>query len=239
MKKDHLIDLIDYTLLSPTATRENIANFCKETIKYGFKTVFVNPYYVSYANELLKENDVKVGVPIGFSLGGATTKIKVAETVDAIKNGAREIDMLINLGALKSQEYSIVKYDIQEVVKASQGLITKVIIETALLTREEKMIACNLVMEAEADFVKTATGFNGGGATVDDVALLRATVGKNFGVKAAGGIKTYEDAVNIVKAGANRIGTSNGIKIITGNNVKALSSNLIERENNPSRKETM
>lgn len=215
MKKEELIAIIDYTLLSPIATKEDIAVFCKETLQYGFKTVFVNPYYISYANQLLKEHDVKVGVPIGFSLGGATTKVKVAETLDSIKNGAREIDMLINLGALKSKEYSIVKYDIQEVVRASQGLVTKVIIETALLTREEKIIACNLIMEAEANFVKTATGFNGGGATVEDVALLRATVGKNFGVKAAGGIKTYEDAVNIVKAGANRIGTSNAIKIIT------------------------
>ena len=218
MNKENLVNIIDYTLLNPIATRENIAYFCKETIKYGFKTVFVNPVYIFYANELLKENDVKVGVPIGFSLGGATTKVKVAETLDAIKNGAREIDMLINLGALKSKEYSIVKYDIQEVVKASQGLITKVIIETALLTREEKIIACNLIMEAEANFVKTSTGFNGGGATVEDVALLRSTVGNDFGVKAAGGIKSYEDAINIVKAGANRIGTSNAIQIITGNN---------------------
>lgn len=216
MKKEDLIEIIDYTLLNPITTKENLNDFCKETLEYGFKTIFVNPYYVSYANDLLKENDVKVGVPIGFSLGGATTKVKVAETLDAIKNGAREIDMLINLGALKSKEYSIVKYDIQEVVKASQGLITKVIIETALLTREEKIIACNLIMEAEADFVKTATGFNGGGATVEDVALLRSIVGRNFGVKAAGGIKSYEDAVNIIKAGANRIGTSNAIKIITG-----------------------
>jgi len=207
MKKEELVEIIDYTLLNPIATKENITDFCKETLKYGFKTVFVNPYYVSYAHDLLK----------GFSLGGATTKVKVAETLDAIKNGAREIDMLINLGALKSKEYSIVKYDIQEVVKASQGLITKVIIETALLTREEKIIACNLIMEGEANFVKTATGFNGGGATVEDVILLRSTVGKNFGVKAAGGIKSYEDAVAIVKAGANRIGTSNAIKIITGN----------------------
>jgi len=221
MNKDNLVDIIDYTLLSPVATKRNIADFCKETLQYGFKAVFVNPVYVSYANDLLKENNVKVGVPIGFSLGGATTKIKVAETLDAIKNGAREIDMLINLGALKSKEYSIVKYDIQEVVKASQGLITKVIIETSLLTREEKIIACNLVMEGEADFVKTATGFNGGGATVEDVILLRSIVGNDFGVKAAGGIRSYEDAVNIVKAGATRIGTSNAIQILTGNH-KAL-----------------
>ena len=216
MNKEILINMIDYTLLNPIAAKENIRNFCEETLKYGFKTVFVNPYYVSYANDLLKEHDVKVGVPIGFSLGGATTKVKVTETLDAIKNGAKEIDMLINLGALKSKEYSVVKSDIQEVVKTAQGLITKVIIETGLLTKEEKIIACNLIVEAGANFVKTATGFNGGGATVEDVALLRAVVGNDFGVKAAGGIRSYEDAINIIKAGANRIGTSNAIQIITG-----------------------
>ena len=216
MNQEALIDMIDYTLLNPIATKEHIQIFCQETITHGFKTVFVNPYYVSYANQLLKDHNIKVGVPIGFSLGGATTKVKVAETVDAIDNGAREIDMLINLGALKSKEYNVVKYDIAEVVKASQGLVTKVIIETALLTQEEKKIACNLIREAGADFVKTATGFNGGGATVEDVVLLRSVVGKDFGVKAAGGLRTYDDAIKIVKAGANRIGTSNAIAIISG-----------------------
>ncbi|SFM13034.1 deoxyribose-phosphate aldolase [Pelosinus propionicus] len=216
MNRETLIEMIDYTLLNPTATKEHIQIFCQETITHGFKTVFVNPYYVSFANQLLKEHDIKVGVPIGFSLGGATTKVKVAETIDAIGNGAREIDMLINLGALKSKEYDVVKYDIEEVVKASQGLVTKVIIETALLTQEEKKIACNLIKEAGADFVKTATGFNGGGATIEDVVLLRSVVGKDFGVKAAGGIRTYDDAIKIVEAGANRIGTSNAIAIITG-----------------------
>lgn len=216
MNRETLIEMIDYTLLNPTATKEHIQIFCQETITHGFKTVFVNPYYVSFANQLLKEHDIKVGVPIGFSLGGTTTKVKVAETIDAIGNGAREIDMLINLGALKSKEYDVVKYDIEEVVKASQGLVTKVIIETALLTQEEKKIACNLIKEAGADFVKTATGFNGGGATIEDVVLLRSVVGKDFGVKAAGGIRTYDDAIKIVEAGANRIGTSNAIAIITG-----------------------
>ena len=225
MNKESLVDIIDYTLLSPVATKKSIAYFCEETLSYGFKTVFVNPIYVSYAKELLEESEVKIGVPIGFSLGGATTKIKVAETLEAIQNGAREIDMLINLGALKSEGYSIVKYDIQEVVKASQGLVTKVIIETGLLTREEKIIACNLIMEAGADFVKTATGFNGGGATIEDVALLRSVVGTAFGVKAAGGIKSYEDAVAVVKAGANRIGTSNALQIILGDNYHVHSLN--------------
>jgi len=216
MNQEALIEMIDYTLLNPIATKEHIQIFCQETITHGFKTVFVNPYYVSFANQLLKDHNIKVGVPIGFSLGGATTKVKVAETVDAIDNGAKEIDMLINLGALKSKEYNIVKYDIAEVVKASQGLVTKVIIETALLTQEEKKITCSLIREAGADFVKTATGFNGGGATVEDVVLLRSVVGKDFGVKAAGGIRTYDDAIKIVQAGANRIGTSNAIAIISG-----------------------
>jgi deoxyribose-phosphate aldolase len=216
MDKQDLINIIDYTLLKPTATKEDIKNFCEETIKYGFKTVFVNPYYVSYAHSLLSPHNIKVGVPIGFSLGGATTHVKVEETKEAIKNGAEEIDMLVNLGALKSGEYDIVKNDIAEVVKAAQGLITKVIIETALLTEEEKVKVTDLIIEAGADFVKTATGFNGGGATVEDVKLLRSVAGDKIGVKAAGGVKTYEDAVKIVEAGANRIGASGAVAIING-----------------------
>ena len=216
MTKQQLIDMIDYTLLTPTATKDDITTFCNETIEHGFNTVFVNPYYVKHAVELLSPHKVKVGVPIGFSLGGATTNTKVAETKEAIQNGATEIDMLINLGALKSKEFDVVKHDIMEVVKASEGLTTKVIIETALLTKEEKITACKLIMEAGADFVKTATGFNGGGATVEDVQLLRSVVGPDFGVKAAGGVRTFEDAVAIIEAGANRIGTSGAIALISG-----------------------
>lgn len=216
MIKQQLIDMIDYTLLTPTATRDDITNFCNETIEHGFNTVFVNPYYVKHAVEILSPHDIKVGVPIGFSLGGATTNAKVAETKEAIQNGATEIDMLINLGALKSKEFDVVKHDIMEVVRASERLTTKVIIETALLTHEEKIIACKLIMEAGADFVKTATGFNGGGATVEDVQLLRSVVGQDFGVKAAGGVRTFEDAVSIIEAGANRIGTSGAIALISG-----------------------
>ncbi len=208
--------MIDYTLLSPTATKTDIKEFCEETIANGFQTVFVNPYYVSYAHSLLAEHQIKVGVPIGFSLGGATTFVKVEETKEAIRNGATEIDMLINLGALKSGEYAVVKEDIAEVVKAANGLTTKVIIETALLTDEEKIAATELIIEAGADFVKTATGFNGGGATIADVKLLRSVAGAEIGVKAAGGIKTYQDAVNIVAAGANRIGASGAVAIING-----------------------
>lgn len=214
--KQKIVDMIDYTLLNPTASKADIAMFCQETIDHGFNTVFVNPYYVEHAVQLLSPHNIKVGVPIGFSLGGATTHTKVVETKEAIQNGAKEIDMLINLGALKSKEYDIVKNDIAEVVKASEGLTTKVIIETALLTQEEKITACNLIVEAGADFVKTATGFNGGGATVEDVKLLRSVVGKDFGVKAAGGIRTFDDAIRIIEAGANRIGTSGAIAIIKG-----------------------
>ncbi|VBB08947.1 deoc/fbab/ lacd aldolase [Lucifera butyrica] len=220
--KDKLIKIMDYTLLRPAATKADIAVFCEETIQYGFKTIFVNPYYVSFASQLLKETGVKVGVPIGFSLGGATTKIKVAETTEAIANGAGEVDMLINLGALKSKEYQAVERDIAEVVKASQGLTTKVIIETALLTREEKVAACSLIMEAGADFVKTATGFNGGGATVEEVKFLKSVVGDKLGIKAAGGIRCYEDACQLIEAGAGRIGTSSAIQILGGQKVNSL-----------------
>ncbi|WP_010097375.1 deoxyribose-phosphate aldolase [Ornithinibacillus scapharcae] len=216
MNKQELINIIDYTLLKPTATNEDIKVFCEETITHGFKTVFVNPYYVSYAASLLSPHEIKVGVPIGFSLGGATTHVKVEETKEAIRNGATEIDMLINLGALKSGDYNIVRDDIAAVVEASNGLTTKVIIETALLTDEEKVKATELIIAAGADFVKTATGFNGGGATVEDVRLLRSVAGTKIGVKAAGGVKTFDDAIKIVEAGANRIGASGAIEIVNG-----------------------
>ncbi|MCG1009729.1 deoxyribose-phosphate aldolase [Salinicoccus sp. ID82-1] len=216
MNRQQLIEMIDFTLLKPTATKDDITDFCNTTIEHGFRTVFVNPYYVTHAHSILSDHGIKVGVPIGFSLGGGTTQTKVAETKEAIGNGAEEIDMLINLGALKSGEFDVVENDIREVVKASDGLTTKVIIETALLTEDEKVTACKIIQIAGADYVKTATGFNGGGATVEDIRLLRSVTGPDFGVKAAGGIRTYEDAVNIVEAGANRIGTSGAVALISG-----------------------
>lgn len=216
VNQQELIAIIDYTLLRPGASKADLKKFCDETIEYGFRTVFVNPYYVPYACSLLSPYGIKVGAPIGFSLGGATTHVKVEETEEAIQNGAEEIDMLINLGALKSREYDVVKNDIAEVVKASKGYTTKVIIEAGLLTDEEKITATRLVIEAGADFVKTSTGFNGGGASVKDIQLLRSIAGNKIGIKAAGGIKTYEDAVNMVKAGADRIGASSAIAIING-----------------------
>lgn len=216
MNRQDIIDMLDYTLLKPTASRADIAAFCEETIAYGFKTVFVNPYWVSYACTLFEGKGVTVGVPIGFSLGGATTKTKVVETIEAIDNGAKEIDMLINLGALKSHEYDVVKRDIAAVVEASDGLLTKVIIETALLTDEEKVVACKLIMEAGADYVKTATGFNGGGATIPDVKLLKSVVGDRIKIKAAGGVRTWQDVLAMVEAGASRIGTSGAVKLVAG-----------------------
>ena len=214
MNKKDLISLIDYTLLNPIATRKCIKIFCEEAIEYGFKTVFVNPYYVSYAHRLLSPHHIKVGIPIGFSLGGAVTHVKVEEAKQGIKNGAEEMDMLINIGALKSGEFDVVKNDIEEVVKVANGLTTKVIIETGLLTEKEKIIATELIMEAGADFVKTSTGFNGSGATIEDVQLLRSIAKDKIGVKAAGGVKTYQEAVQMVKAGANRIGSSSAIVMI-------------------------
>ncbi|PXW86722.1 deoxyribose-phosphate aldolase [Streptohalobacillus salinus] len=211
-----MIKSIDYTLLKPIATTEAITTFCDEAISYGFQTVFVNPYYVKYASDYLSKHAIKVGAPIGFSLGGMKTGIKVAETQEAIKDGAQEIDMLINLGAMKSKDYPVVKRDISEVVKASEGLTTKVIIETGLLTEQEKRIASELIVEAGADFVKTATGFNGGGATVRDVEIIRGVVGPEFGIKAAGGIRSLADVEALMSAGASRIGTSSAIAIITG-----------------------
>lgn len=213
MNKQDLISLIDYTLLNPIATRKCIKIFCEDAIEYGFKTVFVNPYYVSYAHHLLSPHHIKVGIPIGFSLGGSVTRVKVEEAKQGIKDGAEEMDMLINIGALKSGEFDVVKKDIEEVVKVANGLTTKVIIETALLTEKEKIIVTELIMEAGADFVKTSTGFSGG-ATIEDVQLLRSIAKDKIGVKASGGVKTYQDAVRMVKAGANRIGSSSAIVMI-------------------------
>lgn len=219
MSKEKILPLLDYTLLAPTAARKDIRDFCQETIHYGFRTVFVNPYWIAEAVSELKDHGVNVGVPIGFSLGGATTHTKVVETIEALKNGACEFDMLINLGALKSKEYDCVKKDIAEVVKAASGKLTKVIIETALLTQEEKKTACELIIEAGADYVKTATGFNGGGATVEDVKYLRSVVKDQLKIKAAGGIRSWQEACAMVEAGADRLGTSNAVKIIEGQKI--------------------
>ncbi len=208
--------LIDHTLLKPAATRQDIHRLCEEARQYGFFSVCINPVWVSYAKEQLKGSDVKVCTVIGFPLGANTTAVKVYETEDALKNGADEIDMVINIGALKAQDYQTVLQDIQAVRKACMGHVLKVIIETSQLTDEEKVKACELSAQAEADFVKTSTGFTGGGATAPDVALMRKSIPAHMQVKASGGVRSRADFDAMVAAGATRIGASSGVKIVEG-----------------------
>ena len=214
---------IDHTLLKPEATSDQIAQLCYEAKKYSFASVCVNPTHVPLCAELLKGTPVKVCTVIGFPLGATAADVKQYETSGAIKKGATEIDMVINIGALKAGDLEVVARDILGVVETShrENIIVKVIIETALLNDEEKKIACLLAKEAGADYVKTSTGFAGGGATVEDVALMRHVVGPSIGVKAAGGIRTREDAEMMIQAGATRIGASAGIKIVKNENAGA------------------
>ena len=207
---------IDHTLLKPDASQEQIMNLIEEATEHDFASVCVNPTWVAFAAQALKGTDVKVCTVIGFPLGANTPEVKAFEAEDAIQNGADEIDMVINIGALKSQDYELVEKDIRAVVEAAKGTLVKVIIETCLLTEDEKVKACQIAQKAGADFVKTSTGFSTGGATVADVALLRKTVGPNMGVKASGGARSYEDALAFIKAGATRIGASSGVAIMEG-----------------------
>lgn len=207
---------IDHTILKPETTKEQVAQILAEAKEYDFASVCVNPTWVSFAAQELKDSNVKVCTVIGFPLGANTPALKAFETKDAIENGADEIDMVINIGALKSKNYDLVLEDIQAVVAASGDKLVKVIIETCLLTEEEKVKACQLSKEAGADFVKTSTGFSTGGATVEDVALMRKTVGPDMGVKASGGARSYEDAIAFIEAGATRIGASSGVAIMKG-----------------------
>lgn len=208
---------IDHTLLKPDTTVEDIKKICEEAKEYNFFSVCINPSYVKLSKELLDGSDTKVCTVIGFPLGATTSEVKSFETKDAINNGADEVDMVINIGALKSGDYDLVKEDIQAVVDAADGqALVKVIIESALLTSDEIMTASKLSKEAGADFVKTSTGFNGGGATEEAVALMRMTVGEDLGVKASGGIRSREDALKMIEKGATRLGASSGVKIIQG-----------------------
>jgi deoxyribose-phosphate aldolase len=210
-----LASMIDHTLLKPDATPDQIAQLCYEARKYGFASVCVNPTHVKMCADLLKGTDVKVCTVIGFPLGATPPEVKAFEAQKALEDGATEIDMVINIGALKARDYTLVARDIRGVVEVchAAGALVKVIIEAALLDDEEKVTACLLAKEAGADFVKTSTGFGPSGATVEDVALMRRVVGSEMGVKAAEGIRTAEDARRMVQAGANRIGASAGVKI--------------------------
>jgi deoxyribose-phosphate aldolase len=214
----NIAKMIDHTLLKPDATQQEIAQLCFEARKYGFASVCVNPTWVSLCAQLLKGSEVRVCTVIGFPLGATSSETKAFETETAIQQGATEIDMVINIGALKARDLDAVARDIRGVVNTAHrhGIIVKVIIETSLLDDEEKTLASLTAKEAGADFVKTSTGFAGGGATVHDVELMRRAVGPQMGVKASGGVRTYEDAASMIKAGATRIGASAGVKIIQG-----------------------
>lgn len=207
---------IDHTLLKPESTQTQIDKLIAEAAEHQFASVCVNPTWVAYAADALKETDVKVCTVIGFPLGANTSNVKAFETKDAVANGADEIDMVINIGQLKSGQYDAVEADIRAVVEASGDKLVKVIIETCLLTDDEKVKACQLAVAAGADYVKTSTGFSTAGANVADVKLMRETVGPNIGVKAAGGARSFADAEAFIKAGATRIGTSAGLAIVNG-----------------------
>ena len=199
---------IDYTNLKPNASREDITKLCNEAIENSFVSVCVNPAFVLLASDLLKESKVKVCSVIGFPLGSNTTETKVYEAAEAAKNGASEVDMVINVSWLKDGAFDKVKEEIKAVVNAAPNCLVKVIIEACLLNNDEKIKACELSQQAGAHFVKTSTGFSTGGATVEDVALMREVVGSSMGVKAAGGIRDYDTALRMIEAGANRLGTS-------------------------------
>lgn len=220
--KKELAGYIDYTLLKPTATFSDIDKLCEDAKKYGFFSVCVNSCYVDYAAKKLSQSDVKVITTVGFPLGAMSTEAKVFEAVKAIKDGAAEIDMVINLGYLKSGDFFEATRDIKEVVRGVKEIDkeakVKVILEMGYLNINEKVSACKLARDGGADFVKTSTGFGAGNATVEDVKMMKKLVGKDMGIKASGGIKDYNTAVAMIEAGATRIGASSGIAILKGAN---------------------
>lgn len=216
-EKKELAKYIDHTVLYAYTTRDTIEKFCREAEEYGFTSVCFNPTHVKYAASLLAGTDVKVCTVIGFPLGASTSLVKAVETRDAIANGAQEVDMVINIGAVKDGDYDLVESDIKAVVDAAAGkALVKVIIETCLLTDEEKVKVCTIAKNAGANFVKTSSGFSTGGATAEDVALMKETVGPEIGVKASTGVRTQQLVLEMIEAGASRIGTGSGIKIVKG-----------------------
>ena len=220
MNKEAVAKMIDHTALKATTTDAAIWQLCEEAKEYNFMSVCVNPFYVARAYELLKDSPVKVCTVVGFPLGATTTEAKAFEAAQAVKEGALEVDMVVNVGAIKSGQWEVVKDDIQRVALAAKGeneeAILKVIIETCYLTKEEKIKICETILETDADFVKTSTGFGTGGATIEDVALIKDVVAHKKLIKASGGVKNYDDVVAMAKVGANRIGTSGGVAIISG-----------------------
>jgi len=216
--KKELAKFIDHTLLKPDVTEDSIRQLCEEAKEFNFYSVCVNPTYVSLAYSILSNTEVKICSVIGFPLGASTPEVKALEAEIAINNGANEIDMVINIGALKSQNYELVKKDIYEVLRRARSnqkyIVVKVIIESGLLSKYEKERACKLIKESGANFIKTSTGFNAQGATVSDVKLLKKCIGSSIKLKASGGIRSFYDAIKLINAGADRIGTSSGILIM-------------------------
>lgn len=212
----NLAKYIDHTALKPETTVKQIDQLIEEAKAYNFMSVCVNPTHVKYAADKLNGTDVLVCTVIGFPLGANTPDVKAFETKSAISNGAGEVDMVVNIGAVKDANYDLVREDIKAVVDAAGDVTTKVIIETCLLTDEEKVRVCEIAKEVGADFVKTSTGFSSGGATVEDIQLMRKTVGADMGVKASGGVRSYEDVKAMIDAGATRIGASAGVQILKG-----------------------
>lgn len=218
MTKEDIAKFIDHTLLKPTATHADIKKLCDEAIKYKFKAVCVNPYYVRVCKEYLQNSNVKVATVVGFPLGSNTIKTKVFEAKEAFENGADEVDMVMNIGAILEKNHDYVYEEIKnitDVAKQYGNKIIKVIIETSELDDDTKIEACKIVMSAGADFVKTSTGFSKSGAKYEDILLMRRIVGDKMKIKASGGIRTFEDALKMIEAGADRIGTSNGVRIVT------------------------
>ena len=206
--------MIDHTVLKADTPLETVKRICDEAMEYGFASVCINPCHVAYCADYLKDSDVNVCTVIGFPLGANTSAVKAFETKDAIANGADEIDMVMNIGALKDKNYDLVRDDVKAVVEAANGTLVKVILETCLLTEDEIKKACELCVEAKADYVKTSTGFSTRGATIEDVRVMKEAVHGKAKVKAAGGVRTPEDMVKIVAAGADRIGTSAGCSLV-------------------------
>lgn len=215
--KQNIANIIDHTVLKAFSSKEDVIKVCDEAKEYGFFSVCINPTHIELAKKELEGSNVKVCTVIGFPLGANTSEVKAFETKDAIAKGAHEVDMVINIGALKDKNYDLVYNDIKAVVDAAnKEALVKVIIETCYLTDEEKKIACELSVKAGADYVKTSTGFGTGGSTPEDIKLMRDVVGPNIGVKASGGVRTTEDAIKVIDAGASRIGASASISIATG-----------------------
>lgn len=208
---------IDHTLLKPESTREQFDQVVKECLQYNFKSICVNSSWVDYVARQLQGSDIEICSVVGFPLGAMTSRSKAFEAREAVSDGATEIDMVINVGALKSGDYERVEEDIRAVRRATRaGTVLKVILETCMLSQEEKVIGCELSKKAGADFVKTSTGFSSGGATVEDIRLMRSTVGPDMGVKASGGIRNWDSAVELIRAGASRLGIGSSVKVMTG-----------------------